>query len=159
MRTHLYFVLATIFVILISFQYNTRTESKFVYETTKLRTESNQQVRTTNYKNHILLHTNDISQANTHHAELDSTIPSSQKPFVSSTFGIGASNKIDNVDHDAQLTPVILLPGDGGSRLQAKLNRTSVNHHYCERRSTDWFDLWVNLSLLVPFALDCWVDK
>ena len=57
------------------------------------------------------------------------------------------------------LSPVILIPGDGGSRLQAKLNRTDVAHHYCERRSTDWFDLWVNLSALVPFAIDCWVEK
>lgn len=58
-----------------------------------------------------------------------------------------------------RLSPVILLPGDGGSRLQAKLDRVDVAHHYCERKSGDWFDLWLNLSLLVPFALDCWVDK
>lgn len=58
-----------------------------------------------------------------------------------------------------QLTPVILLPGDGGSRLQAKLNRRDVLHHYCERRSNDWFDLYLSLSNLVPFALDCWLDN
>lgn len=58
-----------------------------------------------------------------------------------------------------QLTPVILLPGDGGSRLQAKLNRRDVLHHYCERKSSDWFDLYLSLSNLVPFALDCWLDK
>lgn len=57
------------------------------------------------------------------------------------------------------LSPVILLPGDGGSMLQAKLNRADVLHQYCARKSNDWFDLWLNLSLLVPFALDCWVDK
>lgn len=60
---------------------------------------------------------------------------------------------------DGKLSPVILLPGDGGSRLEAKLNRKDVMHKYCERRSDDWFDLWVNLSLLVPFAIDCWVEK
>lgn len=58
-----------------------------------------------------------------------------------------------------RLSPVILLPGDGGSRLQAKLDRIGVSHRYCERKSNDWFDLWLNLSLLVPFALDCWIDK
>lgn len=63
------------------------------------------------------------------------------------------------IPSDSQLTPVILLPGDGGSRLQARLNRRDVAHHYCERKTNDWFDLWLNLSLLVPFALDCWVDK
>lgn len=62
-------------------------------------------------------------------------------------------------DSANQLSPVILMPGDGGSRLQAKLDRQDVAHHYCERKSSDWFDLWLNLSLLVPFALDCWVDK
>lgn len=76
-----------------------------------------------------------------------------------------ATNDIDhanggsNAHHESRLSPIILMPGDGGSRLQAKLNRTDVVHHYCERRSNDWFDLWVNLSLLVPFALDCWVEK
>lgn len=64
-----------------------------------------------------------------------------------------------NANSYSGLSPVILMPGDGGSRLQAKLDRTDVLHHYCERKSSDWFDLWVNLSLLVPFALDCWVDK
>lgn len=57
------------------------------------------------------------------------------------------------------LNPIILIPGDGGSRLQAKLDRQDVVHHYCERKSNDWFDLWLNLSLLVPFAIDCWVEK
>lgn len=54
-----------------------------------------------------------------------------------------------------RLSPVILLPGDGGSRLEARLDRRDVAHHYCERKTNDWFDLWLNLSLLVPFALDC----
>lgn len=74
------------------------------------------------------------------------------------------TNNIEHADYspirkENQLSPVILMPGDGGSRLQAKLDRQNVAHHYCERKSTDWFDLWLNLSLLVPFALDCWVDK
>lgn len=64
-----------------------------------------------------------------------------------------------SVHPSSKLSPIILLPGDGGSRLQAKLDRQDVSHHYCERRTNNWFDLWLNLSLLVPFALDCWVDK
>lgn len=58
-----------------------------------------------------------------------------------------------------RLSPVIMLPGDGGSRLQAKLDRLNVTHKYCERKTNDWFDLWLNLSLLVPFAFDCWLDN
>lgn len=69
------------------------------------------------------------------------------------------SNSNNNNNSKNKLSPVILLPGDGGSRLQARLNRHDVAHKYCERKSNDWFDLWLNLSLLVPFALDCWVDK
>lgn len=57
------------------------------------------------------------------------------------------------------LNPIILIPGDGGSRIQAKLDRQKAAHVYCERKTNDWFDLWLNLSLLVPFALDCWVEK
>lgn len=75
------------------------------------------------------------------------------------TNDIAHANTVAQRNSDNQLSPVILLPGDGGSRLQAKLDRQDVKHHYCERKSSDWFDLWLNLSLLVPFALDCWVDK
>jgi len=89
---------------------------------------------------------------------------------VSSANPIGAGDKLvltNDITHandaheppEAQLSPIILLPGDGGSRLQAKLDRRDVSHHYCERKSSDWFDLWLNLSNLVPFAIDCWVDK
>ncbi|KAG9509956.1 Group XV phospholipase A2 [Fragariocoptes setiger] len=59
----------------------------------------------------------------------------------------------------SRLSPIILIPGDGGSRLEARLNKSQVLHHYCGKKSDDWFDLWLNLSLLVPFALDCWVDN
>lgn len=73
------------------------------------------------------------------------------------------SRRKHHVDYDqspeAGLNPIILIPGDGGSRLQAKLDRNEVQHYYCEKKSGDWFDLWLNLSLLVPFALDCWMDK
>uniref|UniRef100_A0A6G1SFT1 Group XV phospholipase A2 n=1 Tax=Aceria tosichella TaxID=561515 RepID=A0A6G1SFT1_9ACAR len=70
------------------------------------------------------------------------------------------TNDILASHHDeSRLSPVILVPGDGGSRLEAKLDKKDVAHHYCERKSDDWFDLWVNLSLLVPFAIDCWVEN
>ncbi|XP_077505629.1 lysosomal phospholipase A and acyltransferase-like [Amblyomma americanum] len=55
--------------------------------------------------------------------------------------------------------PVILVPGDGGSQLEAKLNKTETVHYFCERRTADYFDLWVNLELMVPYVLDCWVDN
>lgn len=55
--------------------------------------------------------------------------------------------------------PVILVPGDGGSQLEAKLNKSSVVHYVCHKTTDTYFDLWLNLELLVPVVLDCWVDN
>ncbi|KAG8236099.1 hypothetical protein J437_LFUL000461 [Ladona fulva] len=55
--------------------------------------------------------------------------------------------------------PVILIPGDGGSQIEAKLNKPSVVHYLCAKTSEDFFDLWLNLELLVPMIIDCWVDN
>ncbi|XP_013136093.1 PREDICTED: group XV phospholipase A2-like [Papilio polytes] len=57
------------------------------------------------------------------------------------------------------LSPVILIPGDGGSQLEARLNKTNVVHYICAKTSTDYFNIWLNLELLVPFVIDCWVDN
>ena len=57
------------------------------------------------------------------------------------------------------IPPVVLVPGDGGSQIEAKLNKTEVVHYICEKKTTDFFDLWLNLELLVPLILDCWVDN
>ncbi|KAH9636976.1 hypothetical protein HF086_008237 [Spodoptera exigua] len=57
------------------------------------------------------------------------------------------------------LSPVILIPGDGGSQLEAKLNKTNVVHYICAKTSPDYFNIWLNLELLVPFVIDCWVDN
>ncbi|KAH9528645.1 hypothetical protein DERF_002567 [Dermatophagoides farinae] len=52
-----------------------------------------------------------------------------------------------------------LVPGDGGSQLEAKLNKSSVPHYFCDRQTMDYFSVWLNLELLVPFIIDCWVDN
>ncbi|CAB3230343.1 unnamed protein product [Arctia plantaginis] len=63
------------------------------------------------------------------------------------------------LSHKSQgLSPVILIPGDGGSQMEAKLNKTHVVHYICEKTS-DFFNIWLNLELLVPFIIDCWVDN
>lgn len=49
------------------------------------------------------------------------------------------------------------VPGDGGSQIEAKLNKTKVVHYLCEKVSTEYFNLWLNLELLVPVIIDCWV--
>ncbi|KRY33698.1 Group XV phospholipase A2, partial [Trichinella spiralis] len=56
-------------------------------------------------------------------------------------------------------SPVIIVPGDGGNQLEARLNKTETVHYFCQKKTNDYFTLWLNLELLVPFVLDCWVDN
>jgi len=54
--------------------------------------------------------------------------------------------------------PVLFIPGDGGSQLEAKLNKTTRVHYICDLTS-DWYDIWLNLHLLVPEVIDCLCDN
>ncbi|XP_055934698.1 phospholipase A2 group XV-like [Argiope bruennichi] len=56
-------------------------------------------------------------------------------------------------------SPVILVPGDGGSQLEAKLNKTAKLHMYCDKTTDDYFNLWLNPNLLIPAIINCWVDN
>ncbi|XP_024935900.1 group XV phospholipase A2 isoform X2 [Cephus cinctus] len=58
-----------------------------------------------------------------------------------------------------QRSPVIFIPGDGGSQVEAKVNKTTVVHYLCEKTSADYFNIWLNLELLVPIIIDCWIDN
>ncbi|XP_078048857.1 lysosomal phospholipase A and acyltransferase [Augochlora pura] len=58
-----------------------------------------------------------------------------------------------------QISPIIFVPGDGGSQIEAKLNKTSAVHYFCEKTSNYYFNIWLNLELLVPVAIDCWIDN
>ncbi|XP_033341246.1 lysosomal phospholipase A and acyltransferase [Megalopta genalis] len=58
-----------------------------------------------------------------------------------------------------QISPIIFVPGDGGSQIEAKLNKTSVVHYFCGKTSSDYFNIWLNLELLVPVIIDCWIDN
>ncbi|KZC12915.1 PREDICTED: group XV phospholipase A2-like [Dufourea novaeangliae] len=60
---------------------------------------------------------------------------------------------------NTQISPVIFVPGDGGSQVEAKLNKTTVVHYLCEKISTEYFNIWLNLELLVPIIIDCWIDN
>ncbi|XP_076325381.1 lysosomal phospholipase A and acyltransferase-like isoform X1 [Tachypleus tridentatus] len=68
--------------------------------------------------------------------------------------GYGQSKQTSN-----KVTPIILVPGDGGSQIQAKLNKPETAHYYCEKKTTEYFTLWLNLELLIPYVLHCWVDN
>lgn len=58
----------------------------------------------------------------------------------------------------AAFSPVLIVPGTGGNRLQAKLNKPSSPHWFCAK-SADWFDLWLDVKQLLPGAIDCWCDN
>lgn len=32
-------------------------------------------------------------------------------------------------------------------------------HYYCQKQTGDFFNIWLNLELIVPFAINCWVDN
>lgn len=54
---------------------------------------------------------------------------------------------------------LFLVPGTGGSQLEAKLNKPSVLHWYCDRQTSDYFTLWLKKTSLLPYAINCWVDN
>lgn len=54
--------------------------------------------------------------------------------------------------------PIVFVPGDGGSQLQARLNKTYRPRYLCDEVS-DWYDIWLNIHLLVPLAFDCFSDN
>ncbi|GFG39948.1 hypothetical protein Cfor_09005 [Coptotermes formosanus] len=51
------------------------------------------------------------------------------------------------------------VPGDGGSQVEAKLNKDKVVHYLCEKTTQDFFNIWLNMELLVPWVIDCWIDN
>lgn len=55
------------------------------------------------------------------------------------------------------LLNINLVPGDGGNQIDAKLNKTSAVHYLCQKKTADFFNIWLNLELLVPVIIDCWV--
>lgn len=61
-------------------------------------------------------------------------------------------------DNQQPPSTVIMIPGFGGSRLEARWEKPSVVRYLCERKS-DWTDIWVNLKLLLPYMIDCLIDN
>jgi len=59
---------------------------------------------------------------------------------------------------EPQVHPIILVPGDGGSQIEARLNKTEVAHFWCSKTS-DWYDLWLNIEQMLTLLVSCWVDN
>jgi len=60
---------------------------------------------------------------------------------------------------DLKAYPVVLIPGDGGSQIEGRIDKSSVVHYVCSKKTDYWFSLWLNMELLVPIVIDCWVDN
>ncbi|GAV07440.1 hypothetical protein RvY_17273-2 [Ramazzottius varieornatus] len=58
-----------------------------------------------------------------------------------------------------QLTPLIVIPGDGGSQLEAWLNKPGVVNSLCPSKTNGWSRVWVDFAILVPTLTDCWIDN
>lgn len=53
----------------------------------------------------------------------------------------------------------ILVPGDGGSPLEAKLDKPSVLNRLCPSKTKGWDRVWADMDILIPALVDCWVDN
>ena len=72
-------------------------------------------------------------------------------------------DKDASIDHkeplQKSLHPVILVPGDGGSQILAKINKTNAVHYICQKQTDYWFYLWLDPTQILPIIIDCWVDN
>lgn len=59
---------------------------------------------------------------------------------------------------DTTRTTIVFVPGDGGSRMEAKLDKDNKVHRFCATKK-EWFDIWLAVHLLVPVFIDCFVDN
>ncbi|XP_008565520.1 PREDICTED: phosphatidylcholine-sterol acyltransferase isoform X3 [Galeopterus variegatus] len=55
--------------------------------------------------------------------------------------------------------PVILVPGCLGNQLEAKLDKPDVVNWMCYRKTEDFFTIWLDLNMFLPFGVDCWIDN
>ncbi|OQV12159.1 Group XV phospholipase A2 [Hypsibius exemplaris] len=67
--------------------------------------------------------------------------------------------KVDTGVRTGNLSPVIILPGDGGSALEAMLDRPSVLHRVCPSKTNGWNHIWADFDMLIPALVECWVDN
>lgn len=58
-----------------------------------------------------------------------------------------------------QLSPVILIPGLLGSRLQAQIDKKHRVNILCRKNTKNWQDMWLSVKSFLPFLVDCWLDN
>lgn len=60
---------------------------------------------------------------------------------------------------DLWLFGVILVPGNIGNRLEAKIDKPTLVHWLCYKKTENWFPLWIDLNMFMPIGIDCWIDN
>ncbi|XP_061825884.1 phosphatidylcholine-sterol acyltransferase [Nerophis lumbriciformis] len=55
--------------------------------------------------------------------------------------------------------PLIIVPGNLGNRLEAKIDKPHLVHWMCYRKTDHWFPLWIDLNMFMPIGVDCWIDN
>lgn len=55
--------------------------------------------------------------------------------------------------------PLIIVPGNLGNRLEAKIDKPTLVHWLCYKKTEKWFPLWIDLNMLIPIGMDCWIDN
>ncbi|CAG0881185.1 unnamed protein product, partial [Cyprideis torosa] len=66
--------------------------------------------------------------------------------------------QLPHVRRRKNVRPVVLIPGDGGSQLEYRVkgNRSS-RPEYCPKPSPNYTLLWLNMKLMMPNSLECWI--
>ena len=65
-----------------------------------------------------------------------------------------------STDPKTPSNPIVFVPGDGGSRLEANLTgKPTVVHYICDKYTKDYYSLWLNLQTMAPVIIDCWADN
>ncbi|XP_053487270.1 phosphatidylcholine-sterol acyltransferase [Ictalurus furcatus] len=55
--------------------------------------------------------------------------------------------------------PLIIVPGNIGNRLEAKIDKPTLVHWLCYKKTENWFPLWIDLNMFMPIGIDCWIDN
>lgn len=51
------------------------------------------------------------------------------------------------------------VPGNLGNRLEAKIDKPTLVHWLCYKKTEHWFTLWIDLNMFMPIGVDCWIDN
>lgn len=55
--------------------------------------------------------------------------------------------------------PSCSVPGNLGNRLEAKIDKPTLVHWLCYKKTEKWFPLWIDLNMFIPIGVDCWIDN